>query len=289
MTIDRRRPYGALDEGRLLRFEASLPAPLPSDYRRFLVGYNGAKAADCPSFEEIPGRTEVNALFGLHDGPRYLRLDAMREALADRIPASLLVFASDPFGNYFGLDLREPRRGAVLFLGHEALPVERRTLLAVAPSFTALLERIGPELRQRDPPTSVHEAVVQGDAEALRALLRGTNNAAGLVHPAVLTGYPEILRLVLEHGGDANERGGIGNETPLFVAARADRPDLARLLLAYGAEPNARCDAGGTAMEMATWHPEVIEVLVRAGATPTTPLLRELVREILGDGPAGAG
>jgi hypothetical protein len=70
----------------------------------------------------------------------------------------------------------------------------------------------------------------------------------------------------------------------LFVAARENRADIARLLLAHGADPNAKCNAGGTAMEMASYWPPVLEVLARAGATPTTRHLREAVRKILGPG-----
>lgn len=62
-----------------------------------------------------------------------------------------------------------------------------------------------------------------------------------------------------------------------------DLAPAARMLLAAGADPNATCGAGGTAMEMASNSPEVLELLVRAGARPTTRLLREAVRRILGE------
>jgi hypothetical protein len=61
---------------------------------------------------------------------------------------------------------------------------------------------------------------------------------------------------------------------------------MASLLLRHGADPNARCRAGGTAMEMATHWPAVLEVLARAGARPTTNRLRDAVRRLLGNDPA---
>lgn len=99
MTLERRCPNGPLDEARLLAFERSLPAPLPGDYRSFLVEFNGAAPVDCVEFAEIPGGTSIEALFGLHEGPPHFRLDSTREGFADTVPASLLVIASDPYGN----------------------------------------------------------------------------------------------------------------------------------------------------------------------------------------------
>jgi len=64
-----------------------------------------------------------------------------------------------------------------------------------------------------------------------------------------------------------NEHGAIGGtETPLFVAARRGRADLTELLIRYGADPNQRCGAGGTALQMARPWPGVVEVLLRSGA-----------------------
>jgi hypothetical protein len=279
MTIRRNHPYGPLEQARLAAFEQQLPAPLPPDYRAFLTEFNGAEFDDCADLDEVPGLAE---LFGLHDGPKFCRLDEMFHQAASSIPASLLLIGSDPFGNYFGLGLGGVGRGAVFFVDHENLPAGVSSLPQVASSFSALLERVAADVAQRVPATTVTEAIERRDADALKALLEGGRDGAGLVHRAVQTGHLEILRLVLEHGGDANERGGIGGETPLFVVAREDRGDMARLLLARGGDPNALHDDGGTPMEMASHSPEVLEILARAGARPTTDHLRKAVRDILG-------
>jgi hypothetical protein len=278
VAIERRRPFGAIDEQRLGAFERSLPAPLPRGYRNFLVEFNGARILECPEFDEVPGGTNVDTLYGLHEGPPYERLDDARENFAGTVPPSLVIIGSDSYGNYLGLDLGT---GEVFFVDHEALPATATTLVRVASSFAALLERVGGDVLDRPPPRTATEAVEQRDADALRAIFETGVTAAGLVHRAVRTGHPEIVRLVVDHGGDANERGGIG-ETPLFVAARDSREDICALLLAHGADPNAKCNAGGTAMEMAAPWPKVVEVLARAGATPTTNRLRVMVRRILG-------
>jgi hypothetical protein len=282
MAIERKHPYGPLDERRLHAFETGLPTSLPGEYRAFLSEFNGAAVCDAEDFAEVPGGTRVKTLFGLHDGPPHERLDDMRENFRGSAPESLLVIAADPYGDYFGLALAGLPRGTVCFIDHEQLPVDLASLTRVAPSFAALLARIGTGVAPRPVATTAEDAIAQGDAERLRVLLAEGATARGLVHRALRTGNLDVLLLVLDHGGDANERGGIGDETPLFVAARENRADMAALLLGHGADPNATCRAGGTAMEMATYWPAVLEVLARAGARPTTNRLREAVRRILG-------
>lgn len=285
MTFECMRPYGPLDEARLLAFERELPWPLPADYRQFLVEHNGATVSECETFTEVPGHTKVEDVFGFHDGPTYLQLDRFNANCSTLVPQSLILIASDPYGNYFGMALDPDRRGRVYFVDHEQLAAPIDALVEVASSFSALLERIGTDMLVRPPPRDVKEAILRRDVDALRAFLsEGSSAGAGFVHTAVSSGHPEILRLVLAHGGDPNERGAIGeSETPLFAAARSNGAPAARMLLAAGADPNATCGAGGTAMEMASNSPEVLELLVRAGARPTTRLLHEAVRRILGE------
>ncbi len=186
-----------------------------------------------------------------------------------------------PIGNYFAIDLVGPHAGVVTFVDHESFPVDTTALTEVAASFPALLERLGGSMTEASPPTTVSEAIAKGDADALRVLLAGGCGATGFVHRAVRTGSLEVVRLVLEHGGDANERNEFTKETPLFAAAREDRADMVALLLAHRADPNARCGVGGTALEMAAPWVEVVEVLARAGAEPTTNRLRAAVDKIL--------
>lgn len=281
MTIKRKQPYGAIDERRLAEFEKALQAPLPGDYRSFLLEFNGAHFDECENFDEIRGGTCLDVLFGLHTGPTYEHLDEMFSNFRDALPPNVVPIGADPFGNYFALDLD---KGCVYFVDHEALPAELNSLPQIASTFSALLERAGGRVEPYVEPQTVEDALASRDAEGLRKLLVTGHSGVGFVHRAVHTGSVDVVRLVLEHGGDPDERGGIGGETPLFVAALHGQADMVDVLLEHGAQPDARCDAGGTAMEMAAPYPEVVERLARAGATPTTPRLRELVRRILGRG-----
>src|SRR5262245_17090716 len=75
MAISRKNPYGPIDPRALREFEATLPAPLLSDFRVFLTEFTGAEFPDSPELDDVPGGTALAEIFGLHDGPNYLRLD----------------------------------------------------------------------------------------------------------------------------------------------------------------------------------------------------------------------
>lgn len=267
MTIERKQPYGPIDEAELKAFERQLPAPLPSDLRAFLVEFNGAAFSDAAELNDVPGGAALETVFGLHEGPDYFRLDEMFSRFKPLVPDTVLVFAADRYGNYFGISLAGTDVGAVYFVDHEYLPAGSFT--HVANSFTELLHRSGADIKQQVGAASIPEAIDTGDADTLRHLVAGGADVHGSVHHAVRHGDLRILRAVLEAGGDPNERGAIGGtETPLFVAARQGRADLTELLLIHGADPNLRCGAGGTALEMAAPWPRVVEILLGSGAKP---------------------
>ena len=263
----RRRPYGPIDEAALVRFEHRLSAPLPQDLRQFLLESNGAVFSGVPQLESVPSGAALSEIFGLHGGPEYLRLDHMSDQFSEFLPESVLVFAADAYGNYFGISLSGTDVGTVYFVDHEALPATRDSLTPVADSFTHFLDRAGCEFADAPAPATVAQAIDSGDSDALAQLLATGADSTGAVHYAVRHGDLRILETVLRHGGDPNERGGIGDtETPLFVAARQGRADLADALVRHGADPNLRCDANGTALQMAKPWPEVVNVLRAAGA-----------------------
>lgn len=263
----RRLPYGPIDQQALTRFERELPGPLPQELKQFLLESNGADIPDAREIEEVPGGARLQEIYGLHAGPAYLRLDHMFHQF-DGVPESVLVFAADAYGNYFGIALSGTDTGAVYFIDHETLPAARETLIRVADSFSGFLSRSECNFDDEAPAaTTVLEAIDSGDHEALQQLLAAGGDASGAVHRAVHRGDLRILETVLQQGGDPNERGAIGGtETPLFVAARRGRADMTKALLDFGADPTLRCGAGGTTLQMAKPWPEVTEVLRKAGA-----------------------
>ena len=284
MTIQRKNPFGPLDLAALAAFEQQLkPLRLPDDLRQFLIDFNGAHFVDSAEFDEIQRGNALGNIFGLHSGPEYLRLDWAWVTFAEFVPRPLLVFAADPYGNYFALSLDGKDRGGIYFVDHERLPARLLDLPKVANTFTALLKRAGAELAPPQAHADIVRAIRTGDHDAVREFLANGVPASGQVHHAVHRGDPAILQTIMDAGGSPDERGGIGgSETPLFVAARTGRADLAALLIERGADVNLRCSAGGTALEMATPYPKVFAVLARAGAEPTTRRLREMVQRLRG-------
>jgi hypothetical protein len=260
-----RQPYGPIDEAALARFEVLLSAAIPQDLRQFLLESNGALFSRVEV--EDADTSALDAVLGLHAGPILLRLDWMNHQFAGLIPDSMMVLGTSPYSDYYAISLSGPDTGAVYFVDHEQLPATRDSMLRVAESFTALMNRAGVRFVERTPATTVAVAIETGDTEALTRLLATGAHASGMIHKAVCQGDLRIVEILLRHGGDANERGGIGgSETPLFIAARECRADIADALIRHGADPNLRCGAGGTALQMAKWCPEVTQVLRRAGA-----------------------
>jgi ankyrin repeat protein len=76
---------------------------------------------------------------------------------------------------------------------------------------------------------------------------------------------PEVLRLLLQRGAEINARDLSGN-TPLISAASSGKLDNVQLLIDRGAEVNARNGDGKSALDHATYYPEVQRVLLQAGA-----------------------
>lgn len=115
MTIRKKQPYGPVSAKKLKAFESTLVAPLPADFRTFLLEFNGAEFVGTDGdFGEVEddevddGEWEdagqedlpLENIFGLHRGPKDLRLDVMCGSFQPTLPKSILLFASDWYGNY---------------------------------------------------------------------------------------------------------------------------------------------------------------------------------------------
>jgi hypothetical protein len=105
----------------ILRFETAIAAPLPEDYRSFLLQYNGGKPSqDIFRFSER-GATEediVDWFLSLGGDPNY-DIELFVELTTGRIPPDCIPFAIDPGGNFLLLSVRGARCSAVLFWDHE--------------------------------------------------------------------------------------------------------------------------------------------------------------------------
>jgi ankyrin repeat protein len=107
------------------------------------------------------------------------------------------------------------------------------------------------------------ELLGQGDVLHAR-----TASGATPLHAAAAFGYPETVRMLLEAGANAGERGPNGN-TPLIYAAQENHAEVVRMLLRAGADFRARNDFGATAAGLARGrgHREVAAEIGAAAQT----------------------
>lgn len=103
---------------------------------------------------------------------------------------------------------------------------------------------------------------------------------------AARVGRLDNVRLLLAHGGDANQVSdspSLGGDSPLWAAASANRSEIIRVLVAAGADVNLPTRRGGTPLAAAAHYQrlEAMRVLLALGAdvnrpssTGVTPLMR---------------
>jgi cytohesin len=121
----------------------------------------------------------------------------------------------------------------------------------------------------------IFDAVSNGDAEAVKALLknnprlayteRGDGNTP--LDLAALYGLKDIVKLLATDKTSANARNSAGM-TPLHYAARQGQKDVVVWLLAKGADVNAKDNLGWTPLHQAAWGcaKDVAELLLAHGA-----------------------
>jgi hypothetical protein len=114
-----------------------------------------------------------------------------------------------------------------------------------------------PELQRAS--RNLHEAVVNGDPDAVRRLLdegadieaKDPGSGASPLHYAVMKGRMQIIDLLLSRNADVNSRTRNGT-TPLHTAALYARPEVAERLIEQRADINAVSAGGSTPLALAT-------------------------------------
>lgn len=144
--------YGPLDPARLKNLEKTIGQPLPDDLRNYLVANNGG----CPKDHDLwlPRKRRpsgmVHTVFGLHNGPKYQRLDSIWEEYKKHMLAGLLPFADDGGGNFYCIQLKGRDRGKIYGWNHEdgyAETPRKAHFDFVANSFTEFLSFLKPPRR----------------------------------------------------------------------------------------------------------------------------------------------
>ncbi len=106
-----------------------------------------------------------------------------------------------------------------------------------------------------------------GEARPASSQSRPAASISG-IHEAVLEGDLEAVRQLIEAGADVNEREPIGGSSPLITAATFGRTEAAKALIEAGADVNQRNTEGSTALLTAALfcRTEIVQALLDAGA-----------------------
>lgn len=206
--VENPNPFGVLSEARLAQFEQSLGYLLPSDYRVFLLAYNGGK----PDLQDFPTPDSnwggsLHHVYGLHAGPAYLRLDVVYETYRGRIPETLLPIADDPGGNAICVGLTGEHQGKIYFWNHEmeqGIPAWDNTTY-ISNSFREFTESLFTYIDPNE--TTVEKIIRTNNIEELNILLsEGLDIEAEdtykrtLIENAAIQNCPDIVSVLISKG-----------------------------------------------------------------------------------------
>ena len=146
----------------------------------------------------------------------------------------------------------------------------RKTLIIVSASGALCLSAL---IQAASPAASVAEAAMQGNHDAVKALLKegaDVNTAQGdgmtALHWAVQKGDVDLARTLLYAGANVKATTRIGGYSPLLIASRNGNAALVRRLLSAGASTALRNKDRSTAADVARARafPAVVELLKNA-------------------------
>jgi ankyrin repeat protein len=100
-------------------------------------------------------------------------------------------------------------------------------------------------------------------------------NGMPVLEDSVLRGHTDIVRLLLEHGADANASSSNKGPTytPVMAAVNSNHPEIVKLLLDYTGDANARYPNGATLLTAAATlgNADIVRLLLEHGADANLP------------------
>lgn len=141
------------------------------------------------------------------------------------------------------------------------------------PEIQARIEPVAP----RDPSNCLLKSVKAGKVDEVRQLLEQgadpsiSDEHSPPLHWAAQRGYLEIVKLLIRHSADVNQRGS-GGDTPLIFAVGRNQVDVVKYLLMNNADPNlsGECSPPLHLAAQCNFF-EMIKLLVEKGAKINEP------------------
>ena len=150
-----------LTESDVSNFEVCCGLTLPKDFKSFLLQFNGGRPTpdtirigqelgnmDAGAAADLPGKTNVDTIFGLRDPMVSCNLDWNFATFKERLrnlPNVLLPIACDSGGSIFCLTLSEESKGRIVYCDLECVFAKYGTvpgLYEVAASFEEFLSSL---------------------------------------------------------------------------------------------------------------------------------------------------
>jgi len=138
-----------VSNGDVLRIEQQIEAPLPTEYREFLLATNGGRPI--PDVIDVPGipgsAVDVQELFGISRSIDSSSIEWNLKTFAGRLEEGLLPVACDSGGSLFCLSLRRGDFGTVLYCDLQSVFADYETkpqYYPVARSFDSFLRKLRP-------------------------------------------------------------------------------------------------------------------------------------------------
>lgn len=116
-------------------FEEHIGKELPSDYKEFIVKYNGGYPQEPNSIIDN-WNVSVRCFFGLDVNNNY-NLGHVLNLYKDVIPLNSIPIAEDNSGNLIVLSLEKPSYGEIFFWDHEGIKLK-----IIAQSFTDFIDSL---------------------------------------------------------------------------------------------------------------------------------------------------
>lgn len=202
-----------LSEADLQAVEARLNILFPSDYRQFLLAYNGGvPEPDAFHFKNETGPYTdscVDRFYAIYDGEYDNFEKQFLSCKADGLlPENMIAVADDPGGNMICLSVSGPDTNSVYFWDHEAIDEDDKSanLHLIADSFAEFLAGL-----QETPEYVVpafDEVLHQGEVEGLMALIASGWDVNTIhkgrqdfpIETSAVYGKSEFVEVLLQHG-----------------------------------------------------------------------------------------